>query len=146
MWGEVLEAGLGEREAACGSLGLKLDYAGQEELSLDLPPFLRWGSCWDGDVGSSCVLADSGTTSLQRSRGVKRRKEPTVGKSDSMERRGGSGRRFWRTAHGRAGNVQDQKLRTFSICSGRGWQQWLLQTRLGWGGRTKNSMKKNQHH
>lgn len=37
----MLEAGLGKREAACGSPGLKLDYAGQEGLSLDFPPFLR---------------------------------------------------------------------------------------------------------
>lgn len=40
MWGEMLEAGLGERGAAYGSPGLKV--AGQEELSLDLPPVLRW--------------------------------------------------------------------------------------------------------
>lgn len=38
----MLEAELGEREAACGSLGLKLDCAGQEELSLDFPLFPRW--------------------------------------------------------------------------------------------------------
>lgn len=42
MWGEMLEAGLGERETACGSMGLKLDCAGQEELSLGFPPFPRW--------------------------------------------------------------------------------------------------------
>lgn len=87
-------------------------------------------------MGSSCVLADNGTTSLQRGRGVKRRRKPTGDKSDSRKRRGGSGRRFWRSAHGRR-DVQDQKLRAFSLCPGRGWQWWLLQTSLGWG-RTTN--------
>lgn len=139
MWGEMLEAGLGQRKAACGSLGLKLDCAGRVQPGFFTLP--KNGSCWDGDVGSSC-----GTISLQRSRGVKRRKEPTGDKSGSRERRGGSGRRFWRRAHGRAGDEQDHKLRAFSLYPGRGWLWWLLETHLGWGRSTKNNMKKNQHH
>lgn len=66
MGGEMLEAGLAERETACGNV------QGRKSSAWIFHPS-RDGSCWDGDVGSSCVLADSGTTSLQRSRRVKRR-------------------------------------------------------------------------
>lgn len=121
------EAGTGERAAASGSPGVK---AGR-----------RRGPA---PVGSSSQLTQGQADEpLLGSREGKGRKERAVDRSDSREGRKGSGAALGQiSSDQRHAGLKAQSI--FPDALGKGGQWLLLHTRLGWGGKTKDDMEKNQ--
>lgn len=143
---------MGERAAACSSPGVKAGPcrrqapAEDEELSLALPPFLRYPAHGGRGGCCRCLCPCRPWDHLWRSREVKRRKEPTGDKSDSRGREegaqgGGSGAELMAGQEMRRTKGSER----FPQCSGRGRAAVAL-TCLGWGGTTKHNTKKNRRH